>query len=133
MAGQAGGEDTGRRASGELEGDVLAVLWAAGRPLPTAAVQQALGAVLGYTTVATVLTRLVDKGFVTRRKEGRAHEYTPTSNEADVASVGFRSVLTRSHDRRALLQGFVDSLSSDDEAILRGLLAEAAQSGEGGG
>jgi predicted transcriptional regulator len=122
------GQPEGRRASGELEGDILAVLWSADRPLSTPEVHQALGADLAYTTVATVLTRLVDKGVVTRRKAGRVHEYAPTSDEAGVATAGFRSVLTRSHDRRALLQGFVDSLSTDDEAILRDLLADAARS-----
>jgi predicted transcriptional regulator len=127
MARRAGGEDGGRRASGELEGAILAVLWAAGRPLTTPEVHQAVGADLAYTTTATVLSRLVDKGLVTRRKQGRALEYTPTTDEADLASVGFRSVLTRSHDRRALLQGFVESLSTDDEAILRALLADAAE------
>jgi predicted transcriptional regulator len=104
---------------------VLSVLWAADGPLTTSQVHEALGADLAYTTVATVLTRLVDKGVVTRDKQGRAHTYAPAAEEADVASAGFRSVLTRSHDRRALLQGFVDSLSADDEAVVRELLAKA--------
>lgn len=122
-----------RRASGELEGEVLAVLWAADGPLRTPEVHEALGSDLAYTTTSTVLTRLVDKGLATRSKHGRAMQYSPITAESDIASAAFRSVLTRSRDRRALLQGFVDSLSSDDEAVLRGLLAEAERSREGGG
>jgi predicted transcriptional regulator len=80
---------------------------------------------LAYTTVATILTRLTDKGLVERDASGRTHVYWPTVGEVDVASTGFRSVLTRSHDRRALLQGFVQSLSPDDENLLQTLLTQA--------
>src|SRR3954454_1354002 len=119
------GEDErnrGRRAWGELEGDVLAVLWSAGSALTPGEVHEALGADLAYTTVSTILNRLLDKGLVERTKAGRAHAYTAVAAESDVVSAGFRSVLTRSHDREALLQGFVESLSPDDEALVRGLL-----------
>jgi predicted transcriptional regulator len=126
-------DEPGRRAFGQLEGDVLAALWAADRPLTTPEVHEVVGQDLAYTTVATVLTRLADKGVITRRKAGRALEYAPASDEVDVASSGFRSILTRSHDRRALLQGFVESLSTDDEAILRELLADAKGSRKKGG
>jgi predicted transcriptional regulator len=114
-----------RRGAGELEGDVLAVLWAADGPLTTPEIHDALGTDLAYTTVATILTRLVDKGLAHREKTGRAHSYAAVDDPAVVAEAGFRSVLTRTHDRRALLQGFVDSLSSDEETMLRELLAEA--------
>ena len=88
-------------------------------------VYEALGAELAHTTVATVLTRLVDNGIAEREKAGRAHRYSSVQDGAAVAEAGFRSVLTRGHDRRALLQGFVDSLCNDDEAVLRELLAGA--------
>jgi predicted transcriptional regulator len=117
--------DGGRRAFGELEGDVLGLLWAAPAPMTPAEIHTALGRDLAYTTVATVLTRLHDKGLVAREKAGRTHSYTAAVGEADVASLGFRSVLTRSHDRRALLQGFVQSLSPDDEELLQTLLTRA--------
>jgi predicted transcriptional regulator len=117
-----------------LEGDVLAVLWAADGALTPGGVHEALGTDLAYTTVATILGRLVDKGLVRRTKVGRAHAYSPVVDEADMASSGFRSVLTRSHDRQALLQGFVESLSPDEEMVVRELLAEsrrARRSGSG--
>lgn len=104
---------------------MLAVLWAADGPLTPAEVHETLGTELAYTTVATILGRLVDKGLVVRARAGRAHRYAPVVDEADVASTGFRSVLTRSHDRHALLQGFVESLSPDEEAMVRDLLGQA--------
>jgi predicted transcriptional regulator len=115
----------GRRAFGELEGDVLGLLWAADTPMTPGEIHAALGRDLAYTTVATVLTRLHDKGLVDREKAGRTHAYRPMVDEADVATLGFRSVLTRSHDRRALLQGLVQSLSPDDEELLQTLLTRA--------
>ena len=124
-----GNHDRGRRAAGELEGDVLAVLWSAGTAMTPGDVHEALGADLAYTTVATILNRLLDKGLVERTKAGRAHAYTATAAESDVVSAGFRSVLTRSHDREALLQGFVESLSPDDEALVRGLLDKSRRRG----
>ena len=104
---------------------MLAVLWSSEEALTPGQVHVALGGGLAYTTVATILGRLLDKGLVERRKEGRAHAYAAVVAEADVASAGFRSVLTRSHDRQALLQGFVDSLSPDEEQIVRDLLGAA--------
>jgi len=129
-----GKHDRGRRAAGELEGDVLAVLWSAGTALTPGDVHEALGADLAYTTVSTILNRLLDKGLVERTKAGRAHAYTAVAAESDVVSSGFRSVLTRSHDRAALLQGFVESLSAEDEALVRGLLDKSRRvstAGEG--
>ena len=114
-----------RRAAGQLEGDVLAVLWSEGRPLTAGEVHTALGSDLAYTTVATILGRLHDKGVVERDRSGRTHTYRATSDEAEVVRAGFQSVLTRSHDRKALLQGFVDSLSEEDEATIRELLERA--------
>jgi predicted transcriptional regulator len=125
-------EDRGRRASGELEGDVLAVLWSADAPLTPGEVHEALGASLAYTTVSTILNRLLDKGLVERTKVGRAHAYRAIAAETDVVSSGFRSVLTRSHDREALLQGFVESLSPDDEELVRGLLDKTRRRARGG-
>ncbi|MEU0786515.1 BlaI/MecI/CopY family transcriptional regulator [Streptomyces sp. NPDC006173] len=52
---ESGGE---RRPRGELEGNVLTALWAAGRPLSAAQVRAAMPSPLARTTVATLLVRL---------------------------------------------------------------------------
>lgn len=38
---------------------------------------------LAYTTVETIMDRLTRKGAVERRKQGRAHHYTPVYRKAD--------------------------------------------------
>ncbi len=62
---------------GELEGAVLEALWEEGE-LSTPAVHEKVGSprTLAYTTILTVLQRLLKKGLVTRREAGRAHLYS---------------------------------------------------------
>jgi predicted transcriptional regulator len=64
----------------QLELDCLAALWALERA-PVARVHERLaerGRPLAYTTVLTVMERLLRKGAVTRAKQGRAFVYTPS-------------------------------------------------------
>ena len=65
----------GKKGDGELELEVLRILWAAGKPLQPAEVQQRLKSTLAYTSVATVLTRLATKGLATRQPMGRFFVY----------------------------------------------------------
>src|SRR6266498_1686108 len=90
----------GRRMAGELEAEVLAALWAAGRPLAPAEVHAELGAGVAYTTVTTILHRLHRKGLADRR---------------------------RGHDRAAVLARFLSDLSPADEQVLQDLLRQAEE------
>ena len=112
----------GRRAAGELEGDILAALWAAGAPLAPAEVLTAVGGDLAYNTVHTILTRLVDKGLLVRVVTGHGPAYQPTRDAEDMAVERMRTALGAVSDRTAALQRFVTSLDPDDEATLRALL-----------
>jgi predicted transcriptional regulator len=114
--------DGPRREAGELESEVLAALWAAGRALTPGEVREELGGALAYTTVMTTLSRLHDKGVVDRRRAGRSYAYAPNVPETDFAAQRFRALLDRGHDRDAVLQGFVSELSADEERVLRALL-----------
>src|SRR6266516_4914300 len=78
----AGSVRPGRRSAGELEAEVLAALWAAGRPLAPAEVHAELGPDLAYSTVTTILHRLYRKGVVTRHPSGRGNAYRPAHDEA---------------------------------------------------
>jgi len=60
------------RGHGELESEVLAALRAAARPL----------------TAQTMLTRLLNKGLVSRATAGRAHTYQPTRGQAELTTTG---------------------------------------------
>jgi predicted transcriptional regulator len=121
-----------RRAFGELEGQVLAALWASDRPLVPAEVQGVVGADLAYTTVMTILVRLHDKGLIEREKAGRAYAYRPVIAETEVVASQVRKLLDRGHDRAAVLQGLLEGLSDDDEDLLRELLTKATDRRAGG-
>ena len=122
---RAGKEGSERRAFGELEGAVLAALWAATEPLVPAQVQAAVGGDLAYTTVMTILVRLHAKGLIAREKAGRAYAYRPVVAESHVVAEQVRRLLDRGHDRAAVLQGLVEGLQPDEEQLLRDLLSEA--------
>lgn len=77
----------------QLELECLAALWVLG-PAPVAAVHAELrdrGRPLAYTTVLTVLERLLRKQAVTRRKRGRAFIYS--------AALSREQMRTRALDR----------------------------------
>jgi predicted transcriptional regulator len=119
------GEDaTGRRAAGELEAAVLAVLQAAGSPLSPGEVRDRLGGDLAYTTVVTILSRLHGKGVLDRRKAGRAFLYAPVADEPGLAARRMTQMLDAEPDREAVLARFVSGLSGKDEELLRRMLGE---------
>ncbi|MEA2444691.1 MAG: hypothetical protein QOJ12_1983 [Thermoleophilales bacterium] len=113
---------TTRRPAGGLEEEVLASLWAAGRPLTPGEVQQDLGRDLAYTTVMTALSRLHDKGAVERRRAGRAYAYTPVLDQAGIAAARMREMLDSGKDRAAVLAQFAGSLSAEDTLLLAEML-----------
>jgi predicted transcriptional regulator len=118
-------DEPGRRAFGELEQQVLSVLWAADAPLIPREVQAKLADPPAYTTVMTILDRLQRKGTATRTSRGRAYAYEAVVSESAVAAEHARALLANGHDRRAVLQGFVDVLSADDSEELTRLLRKA--------
>lgn len=120
---------SGRRPAGALEAEVLATLWASEGPLTPAAVQSELGGDLAYTTVMTTLTRLLEKGVVTRERHGRAYAYTAVLDKAGITAARMRELLDAGMDREAVLARFVGSLSDDEERVLTDLL-RSAQGGD---
>ncbi|WP_432138330.1 MULTISPECIES: BlaI/MecI/CopY family transcriptional regulator [unclassified Streptomyces] len=119
-----------RRRQGELEGLVLSVLREADGPATAGWVQERLGGDLAYTTVITILTRLLAKGAVTRERAGRSFAWTPVSDRAGLAAHRMRRLLDGESDREAVLASFVTSLEPDDERLLRELLGRAEAEGE---
>ncbi|MER6490521.1 BlaI/MecI/CopY family transcriptional regulator [Streptomyces griseorubiginosus] len=111
-----------RRGQGELETQVLSTLREADGPATAGWVQERLGAGLAYTTVITILTRLLAKGVVTRERSGRSFVWTPVADEAGLAAHRMRRLLDGESDREAVLASFVTSLGADDEKLLRELL-----------
>jgi predicted transcriptional regulator len=111
-----------RRGMGELEADVMGVLWAADGPRTPAEVRDGLAAELAYTTVMTILARLWEKGLAQRERQGRAYAYRPTVSEAELAAQRMRATLDRVGDREKTLVRFVDELTPKDERVLRAIL-----------
>jgi predicted transcriptional regulator len=118
-----------RRAFGELQGRILGVLWAAGRPLTAAEVLTDLGDDVVYTTVAKVLDRLHAQNVVRRAKVGRAYTFEPMVQESAFVADRLRGLLDRSRDRSAVLQGFVDGLEPADTELLVSMLERLAPVG----
>lgn len=119
----------GRRAAGELEAAVLAVLQDAGSALSPADVRERIGASLAYTTVVTILSRLHAKGVLERHKAGRAFLYAPVADEPGLAARRMARVLDGEADREAVLARFVSVLSDSDEELLRRMLGEESGGG----
>ncbi|MER6750423.1 BlaI/MecI/CopY family transcriptional regulator [Streptomyces fungicidicus] len=123
-------ERSRRRGQGELEALVLAALREADGPATAGWVQERLGDDLAYTTVITILTRLLAKGVVTRERAGRSFSWTPASDQAGLAASRMRKVLDAESDREAVLASFVTGLGPDDERLLRDLLGQSRDEGE---
>jgi len=114
--------DRVRRPAGQLEGEILAILWGSDRPLTASEVQVACAGELAYNTVHTILTRLYAKGRVGRVGPVGRSAYQPTKGAAEVAADQMRAVLDSGVDRSEVLSRFVTVLSPADEAALRAAL-----------
>jgi len=113
-----------RQVLGELEAEIMECMWdrgsAAVRDVHVCLLQQRD---IAYTTVMTVMSRLVEKGMLVRRQEGRAYIYEPTQTR-DAFSMGVvRRVMSGLFGDldRPVLTHFVDSLTAGDEAELDAL------------
>src|SRR4051794_25689140 len=73
-----------RRRPGQLEAQVITVLGSAATPLTPGEVRDLLdpSGALSYSAVVTTLTRLHEKGSVTRHRDGRAFRYGALSDAA---------------------------------------------------
>jgi predicted transcriptional regulator len=113
-----------KRAPGALEHEVLAILAASHEPLTPAGVQQRVSGELAYTTVMTALSRLFDKGAVTREAAGRGYAYSFAADTSTLRARQMRRLLDRGDDRRGVLASFVAELDPEDEAVLSALLSD---------
>lgn len=107
----------GRRV-GEIEVEVLECLWRAERPLGVREVSAGLsGKPRAYTTVMTMLTRLVEKGLVRRHPAGRSFVYEPAGSREELVATAMRDLVANAADARAVLARFVDEISDDPELL----------------
>ncbi|MFD7730392.1 BlaI/MecI/CopY family transcriptional regulator [Kitasatospora phosalacinea] len=121
-----------RRGQGELATEVLSVLHRAPGPVTASWVQEQLDGELAYTTVMTILSRLLAKQAVVRSRAGRAYVWSAAADAAGLTARRMRRLLDTEPDRDAVLASFVTALTPEDEQLLRSLLNAAEPSAEGG-
>lgn len=114
----------------DAELDVMEALWAAGQPLTAAEVADRVDADRGWTlaTVKTMLSRLVTKGALQHREDGRRFLYSPAiKREAYVGNESRRFVERLFGGRLSPLVARLaeeDGLDQDDIAAIEALLKE---------
>ena len=117
-----------RRPRGELENLVLGLLWDSSDWLSPHEVNESLDRSLAYTTVTTVLTRLVAKGTVERRPAGRGFAYRPVASREELAAARMGELLAAAGDRTVTLSRFVEALDHDERERLRRAIRKAPPS-----
>jgi len=107
---------------GDLERRVMEVLWEGSEDeLTVRDVSDALPG-YAYTTVATVLDRLVHKEVVRRRMDGRTIRFAAIGSPGAHTAVLMREVLMSGHDPDAALIRFAETLSPSEAAVLQSTL-----------
>jgi predicted transcriptional regulator len=109
---------------GELQVQIMAVIWRA----ESGTVDQIRDGLPAryrgaYTTVQTVLNRLVERGLLTRRRSGRSFVYAPKLTEAEYLSRSMTRAFegASSDARHAALAQFVGALRDDELSELKHL------------
>ena len=115
---------------GQLEAAVMERLWRWDRPAPVREVLEDMrqDRQIAYTTVMTVLDNLHRKGMVMREKNGRAYVYRPTRSRESHTAELMEQVLARTSNRGGALLRFVEQMSEDEIAELRGALTKIEDS-----
>ncbi len=84
------------QALGELEAQVMEVIWDASESVCVEDVRSALedqGKDAAYTTIMTTMSRLHDKGLLEREQRGRAYYYWPTLSRSELSDNVTRRVI----------------------------------------
>ncbi len=109
---------------GDLERRVLGVVWDLPDPEPTGREVADVLRAHAYTTVATVLDRLVNKGLLNRSREGRPIRFRPVGVRGAHTAVVMRQALAVDSDPGAALVCFANTLSASEMAVLLGVIEE---------
>jgi predicted transcriptional regulator len=104
---------------GPLESEVMEIIWESGRPMSVRELLERINdgrdPELAYTTVMTVMSRLVDKGILRRTRKGRGYIYEATASDA--AGIAVRNVMRQFGD--AAMAHFVEEARADPKALRR--------------
>jgi BlaI family transcriptional regulator, penicillinase repressor len=116
---------------GELEREVMQLVWAAGE-VTAEAVRERLARKPKESTVRTVLRRLEEKGYVTHIVDGRTYVFSATQARPQVAARAVKQIVdwlcNGSVDE--VLVGMVDARMLDRKTLQR--LAQRIEDAKGG-
>ena len=115
------------RASGELESAVMTAIWDAPEPVTVRQVMAEVGRQSSsgppaYTTIMTVMERLLKKGLLGRAASGRAHLYSPTKSREEHTATLMAEALGTSPNRATTLQFFAAELSAAERSRMKDML-----------
>ncbi|WP_433418032.1 BlaI/MecI/CopY family transcriptional regulator [Microtetraspora malaysiensis] len=113
---------------GSLERSIMEALWEHPEGVLAQDVAAALTPRPAVTTVLTVLVRLVDKGLVSRERQGRAHLYTASMSKDALAAEAMRAALADAGDLEAAVNRFVGAVPPEVAEALRAALADRESS-----
>jgi len=107
---------------GKLERETMNEVWRQ-REVNVRAVELALGERVAYTTIMTTLDRLYKKGFLDRRKEGRAFFYAPRFTLSELERGLTEDVMDSllnvgTNQLEPVLSCIVDAVSDHDRDLL---------------
>jgi predicted transcriptional regulator len=104
---------------GPLEAEVMRLVWDEDGPVTVRRLLERINRrrrpQLAYTTVMTVMSRLVEKGVLRRRREGRGYVYEAVADDA--AGIAVEGVMRDFGD--AAVAHFVDRARADPELLAR--------------
>jgi predicted transcriptional regulator len=116
-----------RRQLGQLEAEVLAALAASGGLVSARELRARLDGDPAYTTVNTILFRLLDKGLVARVREGRHFTYRLAVDEARLVAGRMHDHLSYASNPSSVLSQFVQTLSAEEARALRDVLEDSGE------
>lgn len=103
--------------TGNLEQEIMNILWEAQTALKPAEVQERCKGELAYTTVMTMLQRLHRKGILNRERDGNAYRYAPKISKDSYASTTLDKVykgILAAYGPLAIAN-FIESVKSDPQ------------------
>ncbi|MDE0805277.1 MAG: BlaI/MecI/CopY family transcriptional regulator [Acidimicrobiales bacterium] len=113
-----------RRGMGELEAEVMSILWGHDDWMTPREVLEQLDSdpPIVYSTVMTILRRLWKKGTVDRRRVGKAYTYHPVKGEGEQTAERMTQILDAAEDPEGALTHFLAGLDAPRRRQLRKLL-----------
>ena len=104
-------------ALGNLQTEVMTAIWSLGEAtVDDVRDQQPSGRRSAYTTVQTVMNRLLDRGLLTRQRRGKAFVYRARYDESELIAMAIRDQLADASPdtRRAALLNLVGALAPEE-------------------